>query len=86
MQSFIEKQSASRLRVTAPRSGGGRVYPPKKDKTIEWECADISSQDLAKLANIHESNLKNNNIFAGKNLSDNTKITSYYTLKAMPPY
>ena len=48
--------------------------------------ADISNADLAKLATIHEHNLNNNNIFAGKNLSDNSKITSYYTLKAMPPY
>lgn len=38
------------------------------------------------MAATHEGNLNNNNIFAGKNLSDNTKITSFYTLKALPPY
>lgn len=47
---------------------------------------DITNADLQKLASVHEAHLNNNNIFAGKNLSDNTKITSFYTLKAMPPY
>jgi hypothetical protein len=47
---------------------------------------DLTNADLQKLAATHEANLNNNNVFAGKNLSDNTKITSFYTLKAMPPY
>ncbi len=38
------------------------------------------------MSKYHEIDPNNNNIFAGKNLSDNTKITSFYTLKSMPPY
>ena len=38
------------------------------------------------MAKYHEIDPNNNNIFAGKNLSDNSKITSFYTLKSMPPY
>ena len=33
-----------------------------------------------------EINKNNNNTFNGKNLSDNTKITSFYALKSAPPY
>lgn len=38
------------------------------------------------MARLNEINQNNNNIFNGKNVSDNTKITSYYTLKAAAPY
>ena len=38
------------------------------------------------MARFNETNRNNNNIFNGKNLSDNTKITSYYTLKSTAPY
>jgi len=33
-----------------------------------------------------EIDRNNNNVFNGKNLSDNTKITSFYALKSAPPY
>lgn len=33
-----------------------------------------------------EIDKNNNNIFNGKNLSDNTKVTSFYALKSAPPY
>ena len=69
-----------------------RRYPPNKH--VSWKPAgeakaknhDLTNADLQKLAATHEANLNNNNVFAGKNLSDNTKITSFYTLKALPPY
>jgi hypothetical protein len=34
------------------------------------------------MAKAGEINKNNNNIFNGKNLSDNTKITSFYALKS----
>lgn len=33
---------------------------------------------------MHEINKNNNNLFNGKNVSDNTKVTSFYALKAAP--
>ena len=38
------------------------------------------------MARLNEINQNNNNVFNGKNVSDNTKITSYYTLKSAAPY
>lgn len=38
------------------------------------------------MAKYHEIDPNNNNIFAGKNISDNSKITSFYTLKSATPY
>lgn len=36
------------------------------------------------MARMHEINQNNNNIFNGRNVSDNTKVTSFYALKAQP--
>jgi len=33
-----------------------------------------------------EINKNNNNIYNGRNLSDNTKVTNFYALKANPTY
>lgn len=41
---------------------------------------------MLKMVKNQEINTNNNNIFNGKNVSDNTKITSFYTLKALPTY
>jgi len=38
------------------------------------------------MASKGEINKNNNNMFNGKNLSDNTKITSFYALKSAPAY
>lgn len=41
-----------------------------------------TNDQLHSMATYHEIDPNNNNIFAGKNLSDNSKITSFYTLKS----
>ena len=46
----------------------------------------ITNADMQKMVKNHEIDTNNNNIFNGKNVSDNTKITSFYTLKSLPTY
>jgi hypothetical protein len=46
----------------------------------------VTNEQLHSMAKYHEIDANNNNIFAGKNLSDNSKITSFYTLKSQTPY
>ena len=41
----------------------------------------VPNEKLQSWAKYHEVDPNNNNVFAGKNLSDNSKITSFYTLK-----
>jgi hypothetical protein len=38
------------------------------------------------MARMGEINKNNNNLFNGKHLSDNTKVTSFYALKAHPTH
>lgn len=46
----------------------------------------MTNQDLLKMANSYECNYNNNNIFNGKNLSDNSKVSNFYALKSHTPY
>ena len=69
-----------------------RNYPPKHQCDAGTGKSDtapkysVSNADLKKLAHQFELEQNNNNVFNGKNLSDNTKVTSFYTLKAKPTY
>jgi len=38
------------------------------------------------MARINETNTNNNNIFNGKNISDNSKVSNFYALKAHTNY
>ena len=38
------------------------------------------------MAKTNEVNTNNNNMFNNKNISDNTKVTNFYALKAHTPY
>lgn len=60
---------------------GGTSQPTAKTKHYK-----ISNAELQAIAKNHEVNINNNNIFNGRNISDNSKITSFYTLKSLPPY
>ena len=69
-----------------------RQYPPKHscpggttDPSMK-KGYNISNRELQDMARLNETNNNNNNIFNGKNVSDNTKITSFYTLKSAAPY
>jgi|TARA_B110001450_G_C17209906_1_gene314993 hypothetical protein len=68
--------------IVVKRQPASKQYPyPSMDKGYKPKNREI--QDMARL---NEANNNNNNIFNGKNVSDNTKITSYYTLKSAAPY
>ena len=45
---------------------------------------NVTNAELQRMAQMHEINKNNNNLFNGKNVSDNTKVTSFYALKAAP--
>ena len=83
MQSFIEKQQSYNY-----TNLNSRKYPPKHscDLSAKKEKLNITNQQLNEMAMKGEINKNNNNIFNGKNLSDNTKITSFYALKSAPVY
>ena len=100
MKSFIEKQQQYNYSSTNRMGSNGgmleqRRYPPKHqcDATDSRKATigsgneyKISNAELQKMSKYHEIDPNNNNVFAGKNLSDNTKITSFYTLKSATPY
>lgn len=83
MRSFIEKQHGYSQAPVEPRK-----YPPrhKCDLNANKDQYTITNAELQKLAQTSEANANNNNIFNGRNISDNTKVTSFYALKAQPPY
>ena len=60
--------------------------PPGSSNSLKKDQYKISNRELQDMARLNEINQNNNNIFNGKNVSDNTKITSYYTLKSAAPY
>ena len=57
-----------------------------ENKTAPGSQFKVTNSDLQHLARYHERKAGNNNVFNGKNLSDNTKVSNYYTLKAEPVY
>lgn len=97
MQAFIEKQQQYKAGATHKRGNSGisglgqnRNYPPRhacdatdpRKITVDSRPTyKVTNEQLHSLAKYHEIDPNNNNIFAGKNLSDNSKITSFYTLK-----
>ena len=85
MKSFIEKQQSYQVGGT---TGVKRTYPPKHSclNTTKKNEYTITNGEMQKMANKGEIDKNNNNIFNGKNVSDNTKITSFYTLKSQPTY
>ena len=54
--------------------------------SVKQSKINITNAQLNTMAGKGEIDKNNNNIFNGKNLSDNTKITSFYALKSAPPY
>ena len=96
MRTFIEKNQQQSFSKKNPRKDGmivvKRQYPPKHtcaggttDPSMK-KGYNISNRELQDMARLNETNNNNNNIFNGKNVSDNTKITSFYTLKSAAPY
>ena len=83
MKSFIEKQQSYQLGGTT----GMRRYPPKHSCiNTTTKSENLNNAEMQRKVKNGEINSNNNNIFNGKNVSDNTKITSFYTLKAQPTY
>lgn len=80
MRSFIEKQQQYNPTSQTLQT---RKYPKKSEPKDKYT---ISNAELQKMAKQGEINKNNNNIYNGRNLSDNTKVTNFYALKANPTY
>jgi hypothetical protein len=78
MRAFIEKQ----------HSGSKRAAPAKHqcDPYQRKPEFNVSNNDLSRMARVTEANTNNNNIYNGKNVSDNSKVSNFYALKAHTPY
>lgn len=82
MKTFIEKQQTYQVGGTT----GVRRYPAKHSCITTTNKQELNNAEMQQKIKKGEVDTNNNNIFNGKNVSDNTKITSFYTLKAQPTY
>lgn len=80
MRTFIEKQQQYNPTSATLQT---RKYPKKSEPKDKY---NITNAELQKMATKGEINKNNNNVFNGRNLSDNTKVTNFYALKANPTY
>jgi hypothetical protein len=46
----------------------------------------VTNAELHRTATLYEKNTNNNNVFNGRNLSDHSKVSNFYALKAQTPY
>ena len=83
MKTFIEKQHS----YTQP-AGPQKSYPAKHSCNPYSNKAEfkVTNAELSKLARANEKAADNNNVYNGKNISDNRKVTNFYALKAQTVY